>query len=93
MAAKKSEKMPALAETAVGVSTTPVAKAARVRKPPAAKVTAVVAAEAVAVVPVAPRMPDASAIRDRAHELFLVRGGSALDNWLQAERELGAGPA
>ena len=30
-------------------------------------------------------------IRDRAHELFLLRGdapGSAMDDWLQAEREV-----
>jgi Protein of unknown function (DUF2934) len=36
--------------------------------------------------------PDEEAIRCRAYELYLARGdqpGSALDDWLQAERELG----
>jgi hypothetical protein len=35
------------------------------------------------------------AIRFRAYELYLARGdqpGSALDDWLQAERELGRAP-
>ena len=38
---------------------------------------------------------DEEAIRCRAYELYLERGdqrGSALDDWLQAERELGERP-
>jgi len=38
--------------------------------------------------------PTPEQIRQRAHEIFLARGGAAgreLDDWLQAERELQAG--
>lgn len=37
--------------------------------------------------------PDGEAIRRRAHELWLDRGdkpGSALDDWVRAEEELGS---
>jgi hypothetical protein len=33
--------------------------------------------------------PSREAIAQRAHELHRARGGSAFDNWIQAERELG----
>ena len=39
-------------------------------------------------------LPTAEQIRQRAHEIYLARGGAAgreLDDWLQAERELQAG--
>lgn len=32
--------------------------------------------------------PSADAIQRRAFEIYQARGGSAFDNWLQAEREL-----
>ena len=38
--------------------------------------------------------PTPGQIRQRAHEIYLARGGAAgreLDDWLQAERELKAG--
>jgi len=38
--------------------------------------------------------PTLEQIRQRAHEIYLARGGAAgheLDDWLQAERELKAG--
>ena len=37
------------------------------------------------------RLPDEEAIRQRAHEIWLSRGGGSgheMDDWLQAEREL-----
>lgn len=38
----------------------------------------------------APQHVPHDAIAQRAHEIHRARGGTAFDNWLQAERELGA---
>jgi hypothetical protein len=90
MAAKKSEtksdKKSASSSTkgsrkkvAADVAAAPVVPAAVVAAPvvtaPAEPVRAVV---------------DEALVRARAHALFLQHGGSALDNWLRAEREIGA---
>ncbi len=40
------------------------------------------------------RLPDEEAIRQRAHEIWLSRGGGSgheMDDWLEAERELRSG--
>jgi hypothetical protein len=38
----------------------------------------------------APPVPSREAIAQRAYEIWRAEGGHALDNWLRAERELGA---
>ncbi len=47
---------------------------------------AVAPPEAAAPAPSAPPTPEA--IRRRAYELWLENGGSATENWLEAERQL-----
>lgn len=52
----------------------------------------VAAAAPVVAAPVESARPgaDEAQVRARAHAIFLQHGGSALDNWLRAEREIGA---
>lgn len=88
MATKKSGKSAVTATEAVDVSSAAAEKPARARKAVKAKAVEVLAPAAVVVVPV---KPDQSAIRARAHAIFLAEGGDAFDNWLRAERELTAG--
>ncbi len=49
-----------------------------------------VAVAPVAVAPVAGAAVDEALVRARAHAIFQQHGGSAFDNWLAAEREIGA---
>ncbi len=98
MAAKKSDKSSVKAPVAVDASSAPAAETpARARKAAKPKITEVlapavtVAAVAPAVAVAAPVKPEESAIRARAHALFLAEGGDAFENWLRAERELAAG--
>ena len=100
MAARKSEKKPAKVDVAVDSSTEMAKAPARKKvKGSTAEVVAagvvvaeVVVAEGIAAAePVAPAPPDVSAIRARAYEISQTGGGSPMDNWLQAERELSGG--
>jgi len=50
----------------------------------------VVAPVLVAPVQSVPAAVDEALVRARAHAIFQQHGGSALDNWLRAEREIGA---
>lgn len=88
MATKKSEKSAAKVTEAVDVSSAVAEKPARARKAAKAKAVEVLAPAAVVVAPV---KPEESAIRARAHAIFLAEGGDAFENWLRAERELAAG--
>lgn len=95
MATKKSEKSAAKVTGAVDVSSAAAEKPARARKPAKANAVEVLAPAAEVLAPaaevLAPVKPEESAIRARAHAIFLAQGGDALENWLRAERELAAG--
>ncbi|MSP54410.1 MAG: DUF2934 domain-containing protein [Myxococcales bacterium] len=87
MAAKKSEKKPIVTASAVDESSTNAQRPAR--KPPA-RVAVAAAPETLApVAPVAPVAPTHDEIRERAHAIHLGgAGGSSVDNWLRAERDI-----
>lgn len=84
MAAKKSDKKPIVTATGVDGSSPSVKVKAPARKP---KAVVVVGPEVLAAAePVAPTHDE---IRERAHAVHLGgAGGSSMENWLQAEREL-----
>lgn len=68
------------------VDAAPVADAA-----PLVQVAAVVdAAPTAAAPPVSQNVPSREQVADRAYAIWRARGGSSFENWLQAERELGA---
>ncbi len=97
MAAKKSEiKSEIKSEMKSGKQSTSATPKVS-RKKPAVQVEEVsqivaapVAAAPVAVAPVAGAAVDEALVRARAHAIFQQHGGSAFDNWLAAEREIGA---
>ncbi len=83
---------PAKAAVSSALVVTPVASIAPVQGESAASLPGLEAdVRPMIQMPAPPReMPVLShdAIARRAHEIHLVRGGTAFDNWLQAEREL-----
>ena len=87
MAAKKSEKK-AVAATATSVALVDGSSAPGKTQPPARKAKKVAAVAPEVLAPAAPVAPAFDEIRERAYAIHLGGGGSSLDNWLQAEREL-----
>lgn len=87
MAAKKSEKKPAAVAAAVDGSSALAKAPARKSRRPAPRAEVLAPAAPVDVPPLA---PSASEIRERAYAIHVGGGGSTLENWLRAERELRA---
>jgi hypothetical protein len=95
MAVKKSEIKSEKKAEKKSTSATPKVsrKKAMVDVAAAAPVVAVsVLSAPVVAAPVESARPgaDEARVRARAHAIFQQHGGSALDNWLRAEREIGA---
>ncbi len=70
---------PAVSAEAAATTTKPAKKTKAAKPPEVVKATVTVSA---------PAAPTQDEVRRRAYELWLAHGGSSMENWLAAERQL-----